>query len=58
MAAQQILHLREIYGLGAGFRERHVDVAVQDDNEPHLAGEVEHPVERGVGQAGSVARHL
>ena len=48
----------EVHGLGAGLRERHVDVVVQQHDEPDFAGEIEDAVERRIGEARGVAGHL
>ena len=58
MTAQQVLHLRQEDRLRTRLGERHVDVVVQDHDEPNLAREVENAVERRVGQARSVASDL
>ena len=58
MALEQRLHLREIHRLGIGLCERHVDVVVEDDDEPALGGEVENPIERRIGQARGLAGNL
>ena len=42
----------------ARLRERHVDVVVHDHDEPDLAGEVEDPIERRVGEARGLAGDL
>jgi hypothetical protein len=39
-------------------RERHVDVVVQNDDEPRLGREGENAIERGIGQAGGLALDL
>ena len=36
--------------------ERHVDVVVEDHDEPGLGRKVENAIERGIGQAGGLAR--
>ena len=55
---QQGLHLRQVNRLGIDLAERHVDVVVQDHHQPRFRGEVEHAVERRIGQAGGLAGDL
>ena len=38
--------------------ERHVDVVVQNHDEPGLCGEIEDSIESGIGEARRVAGHL
>ncbi len=51
MPAQEGFHLREVDRLGIRFRERHVDVVVEDHDQPGLGGELEDAIEGGVGKA-------
>ena len=59
MALEQRLHLASGTRAPAScFGERHVDVVVQDHDEPGLAGEVEDAIERRVREAGGFAGDL
>jgi hypothetical protein len=55
MPPQERFHLREIDGLRIRFRERHVDVVVQDHDEPRFGGEREDAIEGRVLQACGLA---
>ena len=55
---KSVAQLHDLIRLLSRLRERHVDVVVQEHDEPDLAGEVEQAVERGFGQAGGLAGDL
>ena len=55
---KQRLQLRQLIRLLIRARERHVDVVVQNDHQPDLAGEIQDAIERRIGQARGSAGHL
>ncbi len=58
MPPQQRLHLGEEDRLLSRLGERHIHIVVDQDDEPHLAREVEDPVQGRIDQARDLARDL
>ena len=58
VAPEERAELRRLVRVLPRLREGHVDVVVEDDDEPGLAREVEDPVEGGIDEAGRLSRDL
>ena len=58
VALEERFHLSQVDRLRVRLRERHVDVVVEDHDEARLGGELEDAVERGIREAGRLARDL
>ena len=58
MTLQQRFHLGEVHRFGAFLWKRHVDIAVNQNNEAHFPSEVEKFIQRWIRKAGSLTRNL